>query len=268
MNPACFIGCGRRARRGSSPDSRSFLPAEAPESGRRARVARRRRRRKRRRPSAPRRSGRPFRQVARLLLPPRPISAPRFRAGDPGSGAGRRHGDERAAARADQQRLTRRSRRRRADSRRRRPRRRPYRRSRRRRLHRGRRTSSLLGANGKRKHEREQDKRWAKHRGGEGYRHGGPLVSVHCHRRTPQVETISVSARDRELFGADRNSTIYCAVASSTTMGGPERRSAPELPKLLHFAPVSPSVHQGYWWLGSFSPPIHMYVDQPLRAQG
>src|ERR1017187_2777653 len=56
--------------------------------------------------------------------------------------------------------------------------------SRRRRLTRWRRTSSLLGANGKRKHEREQNERWAKHRGGEGYRHGGPLASVHCHRRT------------------------------------------------------------------------------------
>jgi hypothetical protein len=40
-----------------------------------------------------------------------------------------------------------------------------------------------------------------------------------------------------EQIHAHRNSTICCAVASSTTMRGSERRSAPELPILPHIVP-------------------------------
>src|ERR1035441_9661947 len=109
--------------------------------------------------------------------------------------------------------------------------------SRRRGLNRWRRTSSLLGANSKRKHEREQNERWAKHRGGEGYRHGGPLASVHCHRRTSRWRLYQFPRAIENYSARTAYSTICCAVASSTTMRGSERRSAPELPIL----PLNPT---------------------------
>ena len=89
--------------------------------------------------------------------------------------------------------------------------------SRRRGLNRWRRTSSLLGANGKRKHEREQNERGATHRGGEGYRHGGPLVSVHCHRRTPRW-------RLYQFPGAIENYSARTAILRSTAPAHPAPR--------------------------------------------
>jgi hypothetical protein len=87
------------------------------------------------------------------------------------------------------------------------------------------------------------------------------LVRPPPRRRHPADPAIEPDTRKRWSLGGDRRSgrckSAGCGPGRKTLASGdPRDPRPPELAILPHIAPVSPSVHQGYWWLGLLSPAI------------